>query len=79
MVFNVSISRLRVKEPVPLNVAYLLIGITHEYTSSLLKEFINRSSESLSVETRRLIDPDRPECIDKIVKTALALINHGGG
>ncbi|MEW6616008.1 MAG: ATP-binding protein [Thermodesulfobacteriota bacterium] len=47
--------------------------------SSRIQELIERPSESLSVELKRWIDPDSPEGMAKIVKTALALRNHGGG
>jgi len=45
----------------------------------LIKNLIERPSESLSVEVKRWIDPDRPEDLSKIVRTVLALRNHGGG
>lgn len=44
-----------------------------------IQNLIDRPSESLSVEVKRWIDPSDPECISKIVKTMLALRNHGGG
>lgn len=47
--------------------------------SSRIRELVERPSESLSVELKRWIDPDRPEDTAKIVRTALALRNHGGG
>jgi hypothetical protein len=47
--------------------------------SSRIQDLIERPGESLSVELKRWIDPDAPEGIAKIVKTALALRNHGGG
>lgn len=40
---------------------------------------IQQPQESLSVELKAWIDPDQPEGIAKIVKTCLALRNHGGG
>jgi len=47
--------------------------------SERIQELIQRPSESLSVEIKRWIDPDHPEGVSKIVRTALALRNHGGG
>lgn len=47
--------------------------------SSRIQELIERPGESLSVELKRWIDPDGSDGIAKIVKTALALRNHGGG
>ncbi|MBN1833887.1 MAG: putative DNA binding domain-containing protein [Deltaproteobacteria bacterium] len=47
--------------------------------SSRAQEIIERPNESLSVELKRWIDPDTQEGIAKIVKTTLALRNHGGG
>lgn len=47
--------------------------------SSRIQELIKRPGESLSVELKRWIDPDSLDGIAKIVKTALALRNHGGG
>jgi hypothetical protein len=44
-----------------------------------IKNLIERPSESLSVEVKRWIDPDDLEGIGKIVRTVLALRNHGGG
>lgn len=43
------------------------------------QELVERPGESLSVELKRWIDPECPEGKAKIVKTALALRNHGGG
>ena len=40
---------------------------------------VDRPTESLSIELKRWIDPDRPEGQVKIVKAALALRNYGGG
>lgn len=47
--------------------------------SSRIQASVDRPSESLSVELKRWIDPASPEGKEKIVKTALALRNHGGG
>ncbi|MEN6622974.1 MAG: ATP-binding protein [Smithella sp.] len=47
--------------------------------SSRIQDLIEQPGESLSVELKRWIDPDTPEGIAKIVKTALALRNQGGG
>jgi hypothetical protein len=44
-----------------------------------IQELIQQPQESLSVELKAWIDPDQPEGIAKIVKTCLALRNHGGG
>jgi hypothetical protein len=44
-----------------------------------IQELVERPGESLSIELKRWIDPNTPEGIAKIVKTALALRNHGGG
>ena len=46
---------------------------------SRIQELVERPGESLSVELKRWIDPDSPDGIAKIVKTVLALRNHGGG
>ena len=43
------------------------------------QELVERPGESLSVEYKRWIDPECPEGKAKIVKTALALKNYGGG
>lgn len=43
------------------------------------QELVERPGESLSVELKRWIDPKCPEGEAKIVKTALALRNYGGG
>lgn len=50
-----------------------------EIDSSRIQELVERPSESLSVELKRWIDPASPEGISKIVRTVLALRNHGGG
>ncbi len=50
-----------------------------EIDSSRIQELIDRPNESLSVELKRWIDPDKPDGISKIVRTVLALRNHGGG
>lgn len=47
--------------------------------SSRIKQLIERPSESLSVEIKRWIDPDKPEGVAKIVRASLALRNHDGG
>ena len=47
--------------------------------SSRIQALIERPTESLSVEIKRWLDPDSKEGIAKIVKTVLALRNHGGG
>ena len=44
-----------------------------------IQELIDRPVESLSVELKGWIDPDSHEGIAKIVKSAIALRNHGGG
>jgi len=44
-----------------------------------IQELIQQPQESLSVELKSWIDPDQPDGIAKIVKTALAMRNHGGG
>jgi predicted HTH transcriptional regulator len=44
-----------------------------------IQELIQQPQESLSVELKAWIDPGQPEGIAKIVKTCLALRNHGGG
>ena len=46
---------------------------------SRIQALVERPTESLSIELKRWIDPDRPEGAAKIVKAALALRNHGGG
>ncbi|MCY4389402.1 MAG: ATP-binding protein [Desulfurellaceae bacterium] len=46
---------------------------------SQIQALVDRPTESLSIELKRWIDPDQPEGAAKIVKTALALRNHGGG
>lgn len=43
------------------------------------QQLVDRPSESLAVELKRWIDPDKPEGIAKIVRAALALRNHNGG
>lgn len=50
-----------------------------EIDSSRIQELVERPSESLSVELKRWIDPASPEGTAKIVRTVLALRNHGGG
>ncbi|MCK9374983.1 MAG: ATP-binding protein [Syntrophobacterales bacterium] len=50
-----------------------------EVDISRIQELIERPGESLSVELKRWIDPDTTEGKAKIVKTVLALRNHGGG
>jgi hypothetical protein len=44
-----------------------------------IRNLIERPSESLSVEVKRWINPDDCEGIGKIVRTVIALRNHGGG
>jgi len=44
-----------------------------------IQELIDRPSESLAVEIKTWINPDKPEGQAKIVRAALALRNHGGG
>jgi hypothetical protein len=44
-----------------------------------IQELIQQPQESLSIELKAWIDPDHPDGIAKIVKTSLALRNHGGG
>ena len=46
---------------------------------SPIQALVERPGESLSVEVKRWINPDQPECIAMIVRAALALRNHGGG
>ena len=46
---------------------------------SRIQALVDRPGESLSVELKRWIDPASPEGKEKIVKTALALRNYGGG
>ncbi len=46
---------------------------------SAIQNLIDRPSESLSVEIKAWIDPDSEEGKAKIVRTALALRNYGGG
>jgi hypothetical protein len=47
--------------------------------SNRIQELVENPSESLSVEIKRWIDPAQVDGIAKIVKTAIALRNHGGG
>jgi hypothetical protein len=44
-----------------------------------IQDLIQQPQESLSVELKAWFEPDQPEGIAKIVKTCLALRNHGGG
>ena len=44
-----------------------------------IQELVNRPKESLSVEIKRWIDPNKPDGITKIVKASLGIRNHGGG
>src|SRR3972149_6345233 len=46
---------------------------------SRIKELTERPSESLSVEIKNWINPDEPINAIKIIKSALAIRNHGGG
>lgn len=50
-----------------------------EIDSSRIQELVERPSESLSIELKRWIDPASSEGTAKIVRTVLALRNHGGG
>jgi hypothetical protein len=50
-----------------------------EIDSSRVQDLVNRPNESLSVELKRWIDPASLEGMSKIVRTVLALRNHGGG
>lgn len=50
-----------------------------EMNSKRIQELIEQPGESLAVELKTWINPDRPDGIAKIVKTTLALRNHGGG
>jgi hypothetical protein len=50
-----------------------------EVNSAYIQELIQQPQESLSVELKDWIDPGQPEGIAKIVKTALAMRNRGGG
>jgi hypothetical protein len=50
-----------------------------EIDLSSIQALVERPGESLSVEIKRWIDPDRPEGIAMIVRAVLALRNHGGG
>lgn len=54
-------------------------GYKLDIDSLRIQELIERPGESLSVELKTWIDPDSRDGIAKIVKTALALRNHGGG
>lgn len=47
--------------------------------SNRIQELVDNPSESLSVELKRWINPDKDQGIAKIVKAAIALRNHGGG
>lgn len=47
--------------------------------SDFLQNLISRPTESLSIELKGWIDPNTPEGVDKIVKAAIAMRNHGGG
>lgn len=50
-----------------------------EINSKRIQELIEQLGESLAVELKTWINPDQPDGIAKIVKTALALRNYGGG
>lgn len=50
-----------------------------EMNSKRIQELIEQPGESLAVELKTWINPDQPDGIAKIVKTVLALRNHGGG
>jgi len=47
--------------------------------SERTQELIQYPQESLSVEIKAWIDPDQPDDIAKIIKTALAMRNNNGG
>ncbi|KVR05632.1 hypothetical protein WK11_12465 [Burkholderia ubonensis] len=44
-----------------------------------IEQFVKRPQESLAVEIKAWIDPTKPAGQEKIIKTAIALRNHGGG
>ncbi len=44
-----------------------------------IQELVDRPSESLSIEYKGWINPDSIEGVAKIVRTAMAMRNHGGG
>jgi hypothetical protein len=46
---------------------------------SRIRELVERPGESLSVELKRWIGPDKTDGIAKIAKASLAMRNHGGG
>lgn len=50
-----------------------------ESEQARIQELVERPAESLSVEIKNWISPEEPEGQAKIVRTALALRNHGGG
>lgn len=50
-----------------------------ETDPSRIQDLIQRPTESLAVELKRWIRPDKPEGMAKIVRAVLALRNHGGG
>ena len=50
-----------------------------EASSERIQELIQYPQESLSVEIKAWIDPDQPDDIAKIIKTALAMRNNNGG
>lgn len=50
-----------------------------EVDTTRIRELVERPGESLSIELKRWIDLNTSDGIAKIVKTALALRNHGGG
>src|SRR6185369_7216764 len=50
-----------------------------EIDQNRILDLVKNPGESLSVELKQWIDPDEPEGAAKIVKTALALRNFGGG
>jgi len=47
--------------------------------SDFLQNLINRPTESLSIELKGWIDPNTPEGENKIVRSAIAMRNHGSG
>ncbi|MEA5480491.1 RNA-binding domain-containing protein [Pseudanabaena galeata UHCC 0370] len=50
-----------------------------EASSERTKELIQYPQESLAVEIKAWLDPDKPDDIAKIIKTAIAMRNNNGG
>ena len=50
-----------------------------EVSSERTQELIQHPQENLFVEMKAWIDPDQPDGIAKIIKTALAMRNNNGG